>query len=190
MLNYLRVMKDYASLLKIIFCIGMLVLLGFKGQAQQQKGHLRNLNGGPIIEYHNGIGLRLGNQFGITGKHFTTGGNAIEILLGSHLDQKGITGTFLYEFHRQAFEAKRLIWYFGGGLHIGYYKYSDYYDSDNSRSLREGHFVSAGVDGIIGLEYGLSAVPLAISADVKPYVNPVAGNFGGVDGAISVRYVF
>lgn len=182
-------MKNYALLIKILFCLGMLVLLGFKGQAQQT-GQIRNLNGGPVLEYHNEIGLRLGNYFGVTGKHFTTGGNAMEVILGSHLGQKGITGTFLYEFHRNAFEARRLMWYYGGGGHVGYYKYNEYYDADNSRSKRNGNFVSVGADGIIGLEYGLGVVPLAISADVKPYLNIIAGNFAGVDGAISVRYVF
>ncbi|MBK0404048.1 hypothetical protein I5M27_13720 [Adhaeribacter sp. BT258] len=184
-------MKNYASLLKIIFCIGMLVLLGFKGQAQQQqKGQVRNLNGGPIVEYYNAVGLRLGNQFGITGKHFMREGNAIEIIVGSHLGRKGVTGTFLYEFHRNAFEAKRLLWYYGGGGHVGYFKYNEYYEPDNNRYNRSGNFVTVGADGIIGLEYGLGIVPLAISADVKPYLNLIGGEAAGVDGAISVRYVF
>jgi hypothetical protein len=184
-------MGNYATLLKVIFCLGILILLGFKGQAQQRYEQLRNLNGGPIIHYHTGIGLRLGNQFGITAKRFLREGNAIEGLLTSNLDKKGIAATALYEWHRTAFEAKGLLWYYGAGAHVGYYKYSDYFDEDEpERFSRSGSFVEVGVDGILGLEYGFASSPFAISLDVKPYLNNVSGHVGGIAGALSVRYVF
>src|SRR5687767_9255975 len=109
-------MGNYATLLKVIFCLGILILLGFKGQAQSRQ--LRNLNGGPLIHYRSELGIRLGNQFGITGKRFLREGNALEGMLTSHYDHKGIVATALYEWHRNAFEAKGLLWYYGAGLHV------------------------------------------------------------------------
>lgn len=185
-------MKNYAILLKVVFCMVVLLLLGFKGQAQmRQYEQLRNLNGGPLIHYRTAIGARLGTNYGLTVKRFLREGNALEGLVTSHYDKKGIAATALYEWHRSAFEAKGLLWYYGAGIHVGHYKYNNYFGADEpQRHARSGSFFEVGVDGILGLEYGFAFIPLALSVDVKPYLNNIAGHVGGIDGALSVKYTF
>ena len=186
-------MKNLSNLLRIIFCLGVLVLLGFKGQAQERRAPVvRNLNGGTAIHYQTAVGVRLGNQFGITGKKFVRDGDMVEAIISSHVNRKGVVGTLLYEWHRNAFEARNLYWFYGGGAHVGYYQYKNYYksDSDPDKASKSGNFVEAGADAIIGLEYGFNMMPITISADVKPFVNLVGGNPGGLDAAISIRYAF
>src|SRR5437667_204963 len=116
--------NSLASFIRIIFCLAILVLLAFKGQAQNRK----SLNGTPLVNYYNSIGLRLGNQTGITYKHNTRDANALEFMLTTNLENKGLIGTFLYEMHRNAFDAHNLMWYYGGGAHLGTYRYRDYYN--------------------------------------------------------------
>ncbi len=184
-------MKNVGSLLRIIFCLGILILLGFKGQAQERKAPpVLNLNGGTAIHYQNAYGIRLGNQFGLSGKRFVHNGDFIEAIVGTNFDRKGIVGTLLYEWHRNAFQARNMYWFYGGGAHVGYYQYKNYYSSSNERHHKDGNFVEFGADAIIGLEYGLSRTPITFGLDAKPYLNLVGGDTGGVDVALSVRYVF
>ena len=180
-------MRNYTSLIKIIFCVSILLLLGFKGHTQDVT---QNLNFGPVVKYNNAIGLRAGTLSGLTVKHFNQAGNALEAIIGTHYDYKGVTGALLYEWHRKAFSSEKFLWFIGAGGHVGYYKYRNYYSASNSRYFKSGNFVEVGADGIIGLEYAFPEVPLTISIDAKPYLNLVGGNLGGVDGAISVRYTF
>jgi hypothetical protein len=179
-----RATANYASLIKVLFCLGVLILLGFKGKAQV----IKNLNGGPLITYDKGFGLRLGNQSGLTYKHFMRDANALELMLTTHIDKKGLTGTIMYEWHRNAFEAKNLMWFYGLGGHLGTYKYNDYFDTGDNRYFKSGYFPILGADGIIGLEYKLPTYPWAFSVDVKPAVHFIGGNAGAIEGALSVRY--
>lgn len=175
----------YNNFIKVIFCVGILLLLAFKGQAQ---GKIKNLNGGPLLTYQNGIGLRIGNQSGISFKHFMRDANALEFMLTTHYDKHGLIGTVVYEWHRNAFEARNLLWFYGLGGHAGAYKYSEYYDADNSRYYKKGYFPVVGADGIIGLEYKFPSLPIALSVDVKPALNFVGGEAGEINGALTVRY--
>jgi hypothetical protein len=186
-------MKNSGSLIRVLFCIGILLLLGYKGQAQERQAPIvRNLNGGTAVHYQNAFGVRLGNQFGLTGKKAIGNGDFLEGILSTHFDKKGIVGTLLYEWHRNAFEARNLYWFYGGGVHVGYYQYKNYYDSDKdpTQAGKDGNFVEAGVDAIIGLEYGFTATPISLCVDAKPFVNLVGGDTGGIDGALSIRYTF
>lgn len=186
-------MKNLSNLLRVMGCTVVLLLLGFKGQAQERKPPVvRNLNGGTAIHYQTAFGVRLGNQFGITGKKFVRDGDMVEAILSSHINRKGVAGTLLYEWHRNAFEARNLYWFYGGGAHVGYYQYKNYFelDTDPDKANKSGNFVEAGVDVIIGLEYGFNMIPITISADAKPFLSLVGGNTGGLDAAISIRYAF
>ena len=186
-------MKNLSNLLRVLFCLGILILLSFKGQAQATNAKpVRNLNGGTSIHYQTAFGLRLGNQFGLTAKRFLWDGDMAEVMLTSHINRKGIVGTLLYEWHRNAFEGRNWYWFYGFGPHVGYYQYKNYYETDDDpeKARKDGNFVEFGADAIIGLEYGFKMTPITISADVKPFLNLAGGNTGGVDGAISVRYVF
>lgn len=137
-------------------------------------------------DYKTGIGLRAGLANGLTIKHFTREKSAVEFILSSRWRGFDVTG--LYEVHNQAFNTERLKWFIGFGGHIGFwngdytYKYWGYEGTS---------YTVAGIDGILGLEYSFTEVPINLSLDWKPAFNFVGYNGFWVDGgALSIRYIF
>lgn len=129
------------------------------------------------------VGLRGGLRSGITGRLWMEN-NAIEALLTFR--GSGLILTGLYEWHKplEIGELEGLTWYFGGGVHVGYYSSGSLWGSD----------LALGLDGVVGLEYDLEQhinFPLSISLDYKPgfdLIGKWAGNFG--DAALAVRWSF
>ncbi len=136
-------------------------------------------------DYKTGIGLRGGLSNGLTVKHFISKNAAIEGILTSRWRGFAITG--LYEMHYQAFNVKRLNWYFGGGAHIGTWRGYDghpWFKDDVSYTV-------FGLDGILGIEYNIAEIPINIGVDWKPVFNLTGYNgFLGDELALSVRYIF
>jgi len=137
-------------------------------------------------DYSTGIGLRGGFFNGITVKHFIGDNTALEGILSTRWSGFEITG--LYEIHNQAFDVDRLNWYYGFGAHVGLY------DGDKTYSSwgNEGEtYTVIGVDGIIGMEYNFTEVPINISIDWKPTLNLIGFTGFWADGiALSIRYIF
>ncbi len=130
-------------------------------------------------DYKTGVGLRLGLYNGLTIKHFISDKSALEGLLSTRWNGFEITG--LYEVHNNAFDVERLKWYYGGGAHVGFY----------GSGYVGGAVTVVGVDGILGLEYSFSEVPINLSLDWKPQFNFIGySHFWGDGGALSVRYIF
>src|SRR5437870_263426 len=72
--------------------------------------------------YKTGIGLRLGGTAqGITVKHFINSDGALEGIVSFGWHSFLITG--LYEKHQRFANAEGLSWFYGGGAHIGFYRY-------------------------------------------------------------------
>ena len=138
-------------------------------------------------DYNTGIGLRGGNGNGVTIKHFVGSNAAFEGIIATRWDGLELTG--LYEIHNRAFDTERLNWYYGFGGHIGFWDDSNY---DNRGWGEEGKsYTVIGVDGILGLEYNFTEVPLNLSVDWKPAFNIYGySGFWGDGGAISIRYIF
>ncbi len=134
-------------------------------------------------DYNTGIGLRAGFSSGLTIKHFTSQSIALEGLLTTRWQGFDITG--LYEVHNQAFDVKRLNWYYGGGAHLGFYNGSYAYWGDNGRA-----YTVIGIDGILGLEYNFDEIPVNIGIDWKPALNLIGYTGFWSEGAISIRYIF
>lgn len=135
-------------------------------------------------DYTTGIGLRGGWGTGLTIKHFMSSNAAVEGILDSRWHGLSITG--LYEIHNQAFDTKRLNWYYGVGGHIGFWN-GDYYRDYNGNN----NVTVIGVDGILGLEYNFKEIPFNIGIDWKPVINLTGSSgFYGDGGAISIRYIF
>ncbi len=134
-------------------------------------------------EYKTGIGFRSGFSNGLSVKHFIETENAVEVIVATRW--RGINVTGLYEMHQPAFNVDQLYWYYGGGAHIGFWngEYVDWKDDNKSHTV-------IGVDGIIGLEYNLSSIPINFSLDWKPSMNFSGyGGFWGDGFALSARYL-
>jgi len=134
-------------------------------------------------EYRTGIGLRAGFSSGLTIKHFMNQKAAFEGLLKTRWQGFDITG--LYEIHNQAFDVSRLKWYYGGGAHIGFYNGNHVYWGTYGQE-----YTIVGIDGILGMEYTFSEIPINIGIDWKPALNIVGYSGFWSEGAISFRFVF
>jgi len=135
-------------------------------------------------DYNTGIGARLGFNQGLTVKQFISQKSALEFLLATRW--RGFEVTGLYELHNQAFNAERLKWYIGFGGHVGFWNgdHAPWGDPDKSYTV-------IGIDGILGLEYSFSEVPINIGLDWKPSFNLWGYTaFWADGGALSIRYIF
>lgn len=158
-------MKKILMVCLIVFCIGSIV------NAQ---------------DYSTGIGLRGGFANGLTIKHFTREKSAVEVLLASRW--RGVEITGLYEVHNVAFDVERLKWFVGFGGHVGFWNgdYTYKYWGDQGTN-----YTVVGIDGILGLEYSFSEVPINLGLDWKPAFNIIGySGFWADGGALSIRYVF
>lgn len=156
---------------KLIICLSFLVLCGGNALLAQN--------------YTTGIGLRGGFWNGFTVKHYTAGEVAIEGILTTRWN--GFNITALYEKHKYNFNSDKWDWYYGFGGHIGFWNDVD----DHPWFDETGAFTVFGIDGILGIEFTFSEVPLNISLDWKPAVN--FGEYYGFNGdgaALSFRFVF
>jgi hypothetical protein len=135
-------------------------------------------------DYKTSLGLRAGYPYGLTVKHFLNKTNALEgILAGSY---GGLTITGLYENEYWTGKYPGLNWFWGVGAHVGFW-------DEGSNPHVEEDYVGAviGLDGIIGLEYTFDEFPINLSLDLLPTVNIIGSpGWGGIFGALSVRYVF
>lgn len=134
-------------------------------------------------EYKTGIGVRAGFSSGLTVKHFTSQSIALEGLITTRWQGFDFTG--LYEVHNQAFDVKRLNWYYGGGAHLGFYNGSYAYWGDRGTA-----YTVFGIDGIIGMEYNFDEIPINIGVDWKPAINLIGYTGFWSEGALSIRYIF
>ena len=141
--------------------------------------------GSASAQYNNAVGLRLGPAWGITFKHKMSDAAGLEFLLNTHWGGFSVTG--MYEHHIPVL-TDGMNFYIGGGAHLGFYggngRYDKYWDNYGGGAY-------LGLDGILGLEYTFSEIPLNLSIDWKPAFDIVGHRgFWGDGGALSVRYAF
>jgi len=141
-------------------------------------------------DYKTSIGLRAGETSGLTFKHFFTGQDAIDVIAGAW--HHGLSLTAMYERSSNAFGVPGLIWYYGGGGHIsmattqGYYYYRD--GNRRAEFYRHGS-LGLGVDGVFGMEFKIPKAPIAVSLDVKPYIEFITtgGIWTSLDPGLGVK---
>jgi hypothetical protein len=145
-------------------------------------------------DYKNAVGIRAGRTAGITYKHFFNTAQAFEGIIGFWPNAVGITA--LYEKH-MGVGLNGLRFYYGAGGHFtgetGHYYYRKYNDRDGDYIPRYGrNGFAVGLDGITGLEYKIGMIPLALSFDLKPFVE--VSNYGiiytALDIGLSVKLAF
>jgi hypothetical protein len=133
-------------------------------------------------DYRTSLGIRAGIPYGLTVKHFLSETNAVEGILASRWGGFSITG--LYENEHWTGEYPGFNWFWGVGAHIGFWDNNPYFNSTNTGAV-------IGVDGILGVEYTFDEIPLNLSLDLLPSVNLIgSSSWNGINGALSVRYVF
>ena len=135
-------------------------------------------------EYKSAVGIRVGSTAGITVKHFINKTLAVEGQLESIW--RGVNVSGLAEFHTPAFGISNFKFYGGFGGHFGTWRgYGDhpwFYEDRDYHS-------TVGVDGILGLEYTFTEIPLNIGLDWRPGFNIVEDNGPWLDNiGLSVRY--
>jgi hypothetical protein len=130
-------------------------------------------------------GTRFSARYGLTARYFLSESNAAELLLT--MRGSGIILTGMYQWHKPLSigEIEGLSWFFGGGLHVGYYSLG---------SWLGGTDLALGLDAIAGVEYDLEPLvnfPLSVSLDYKPGFD-IFGGWAGTfaDIALSARYAF
>lgn len=135
-------------------------------------------------DYKTSLGLRAGVPYGLTIKHFISKSDALEGILASRWQGFVVTG--LYERERWTGHYPGFNWFWGLGAHVGFW------DAGNNPNLNNTYNGAVlGADGILGLEYTFDEIPLNLSLDLLPTVNIFGSTgWGGINGALSIRYVF
>lgn len=123
-------------------------------------------------EYDWAAGIRFGGFNGLTLKQ-NNGANALEFGaswgVGNYLT---VDGVYLWQ---QPVIGEGFTLYYGGGAYVGLY----------------GSDFAIGAEGVVGLEYKIANLPLAISLDYRPGLNVLPaldfnpGNFG-----LGIKYCF
>ena len=122
-------------------------------------------------EYNWAVGVRVGEFSGITAKK-NNGSNALEF--SASLSQAGLTADGVYLLQQpvitDGFHA-----YYGGGAYVGLYS--------NALAL--------GAEAVVGLEYQIPSLPMAVSLDYRPAINVVpAVGFNFYNFGLGVKYCF
>jgi hypothetical protein len=154
---------------KTLLIFALVVTIGLSARAQ---------------DYKTSLGLRAGVPYGVTIKHFLNKYNALEGILAGRYQGFVITG--LWESEHWTGHYPGLNWYYGGGAHVGFW------DAGNNPNINSSYTGAViGVDGVLGLEYTFDEIPLNLSLDILPTVNLIGDTgWGGINGALSIRYVF
>ncbi len=137
--------------------------------------------------YKTAVGIRGLGTTGITLKQFIAPQKAVEGIVGVYPNAFSIT--VLLEQTSPAFDTRGLNWYYGIGGHIA--DQSDFLVRDGIYR-REVDDFGVGVDGIFGIEYKIDQTPIAVSMDLKPFLEfTTRGNaFIALDPGLGIKVTF
>jgi hypothetical protein len=128
------------------------------------------------FDYSTAVGVKF-YPGSFTIKHFLNDKKALEGIV--YFWKKGTRVTGLYEIHNNVTTLGGLRWYFGPGVHLGFYG-DKYY----------GGATYVGIDGVLGLDYKFKNVPLNLAIDWQPSFEFGDGaGFSGSWGGLAIRYV-
>lgn len=137
-------------------------------------------------DYKTALGVRLSSSSAMVNnsvsfKHFLTERSAVEILF-SFGDPLAFGA--LYEVHKP-FSAAGIQWYYGGGGYLGFVKT---FNTNKNKSETDANF---GAQGVLGLDYKFTNLPLNLSLDWKPELNIVTDiNFEPSAIGFTARFTF
>ena len=164
-------MKKFLSLV-------ILILIGFYAKSQG---------------FSNAIGLRGGLSSGFEYRFYTDDTNSYKFLLSTR--NSGIQFHGLKEFHRyELFDfTDQLVFFYGGGLHVGFESWDVVRYRDNIRWVDSRTSLIAGLDGLVGVEYIFYEAPVSVGLEAKPYFDVFGKNTFRVqpfDFAFTIKYLF
>ncbi len=132
--------------------------------------------------YDRAIGIKFPGGFAISYKQFLKQNQNIEA--EAMFINNGFRAVGLYEWNWDIQGINGLRWYVGPGAHIGFWNNDGSKKSNNSSA-------GIGIDGVIGLDYKFSDLPINISLDWQPSVDIIGSTGTGLGyGGIGVRYTF
>ncbi len=132
-------------------------------------------NFGMTQDYKTAIGIKGGfpGLGSLNLKHNMSSNSAFEFSLGGASNLIWLQG--LYEINNPI--QSGFSWYYGGGVDIGIWTYSNsyygpgYYDYDDHFYVGNRYYgkrAFGGIDGVIGLEYTFANIPLNFAVDASP----------------------
>ncbi len=123
-------------------------------------------------KYNTALGLRFGdNHYGVTAKQRVLGRTTLEGMV--IIDPLQYNGTLLLQQHFPVI-GRGLNIYLGPGVHVGEQK-------------ETGKF--RGVDVVVGAELKIPALPLVVSADIKPAYHVNHSDWFDFSTALSLHYI-
>ncbi len=166
--------QNYITMKKTLILLAIIMSFGLLNESKAQ--------------YTTGIGLRAGVTNGLTVKHFINQNAALEGILHSRWGGFMVTG--LYEVHKDIRDVKGLMWFYGGGAHVGTWSGRGRFENGPPWAARNTGYTVFGIDGIIGLDYKFTDFPVNLSLDYKPALNFGYYGYGWDEVALSIRYTF
>lgn len=128
-------------------------------------------------DYKTGLGVRLSTAGAVVNnavslKHFLNEKSALEVLFA--FGDPTALGV-LYEVHKPLQNTEGLKWFYGGGAYIGFSKPDPL----------------LGAQGVVGLDYKFTNLPLNLTLDWKPELNLTPDiNFEASAIGLSIRFTF
>ena len=143
-------------------------------------------------------GFRLGATSGFTGRVINHDMWSLEGILGFRNGGAQLYGLFEKRKQLEFPRTDRLFLYYGGGAHIGFvgwHKYyaHEYYDYNDYWGRYSHYGFAFGIDGVAGLEYQFTSVPITLGVDFKPFFEfygPFYFRVNFWDFAFGIRYTF
>lgn len=124
---------------------------------------------------------------GISYKHFISNNNAVEGIM--YFDRDVTRFTALYEIHYDIQSTiEGLKWFIGPGVHLGGWTPTFKANNPKKSGLST---MGVGLDGIIGIDYKIDALPFDISVDWQPSFNLTSYSYlssGITWGGVAFRY--
>lgn len=173
--------------------VTLLALVSCENKLEAGTGHGPEPGVNPMLQVtyqpSHAIGIRTIGTTGLTYKHYNNRGGAFEAILG--LGNNFVSLTALSEKYNHAFDSRYVRSYYGLGGHVAIQSGSGVSIERNRFESQDDEF-GLGVDFILGLEAIIPGTPLAVSLDVKPFVEvTTSGNaYFGLDPGLGIKVIF
>ena len=164
--------------MKKVLLLSLLLAFGFISKAQG---------------YNQAVGARLGWSAGFEYRIYTDDTNSYKFLLSTR--DRGAQLHLFREFHEYDLFSfsSQLVLFYGGGVHAGYERWNEVHYNYNTRWTDTRTAATAGINGLIGVEYVLYEYPVSFGVEAKPYfqfLGREAFDIELFDFGFTIKYLF